>query len=122
MVSHSPGAEIHQHVEQPEVDLRAIQRAVRFLLANLDDLAEEGFDAASRETVAEQGSAVVVELEEPDPDPARVRTLTERLNTTLMTHPVIAGVAGGVASGTVSGTLSGPVTAMLSAALGVPPG
>lgn len=116
VTAHSPGAHVEQNVTTATVDVRGLRRAARFLLENLDDLADEGFDVGAREQLRERGADLIAAAEEPEPDHGRLRELGERLNTTLLTHPVIAGVASGATSGTFSGTISG----LLAAALGQP--
>lgn len=112
VAAHSPGAHQEQHRTTLNVDVHALRSAARFLLANLEDLETEGFTSDSVEEVRTAAQNLVSEASEVEPEQSRLRTLAEKINTLLLTHPMTAGVASGGTSGTAS--------ALLAAALNPP--
>ncbi|WP_433034182.1 hypothetical protein [Actinomycetospora sp. CA-053990] len=104
VAAHSLGA--HQEQQNVELDLRTVRSAARYLLANIDDLDDEGFAAEARDGVEELASELVEAANNPVAEHGALRRIASRLNATLLSHPVTAGLASGGTSGTASALLT----------------
>lgn len=104
VAAHSPGA--HQEQQHVELDVRAVRSAARYLLANINDLDEEGFAPETLDGVQELASELAEAADDPGAEQGTIRRLASRLNAVLLSHPVTAAVASGGTSGTASALLT----------------